>query len=217
MDILQLGKQGRIVVGDLLGGKKDLRQVGGNNGDAAALEQLLAGAAGVEAKGTSSNLSDAAVAQATHYAADAGEFVHILLELLAIDAVGVEAGEGIGDAILIEVVADRDLAAEGIATAVEIDLVVVVVASLHKHGHIEFGTEEGVDDANFIAEVGEADQNAVDLIAVGAEELCIPDAVLKGFDGTGARRGSIFGKDDIFVALLVERLKQLFLNVSCEF
>ncbi len=217
MNIIQLLKQSRIVVSDLLCGKQNLRQVGRYNGDTAALEELLAGTTGVEAERACADLANAAVAQADHYAADASKLIDILLELLAIDAVSVETGEGEGDAILIEVVADRNLAAEGIATAIQINLVVVVVAGLNEHGHIEFGTEDGVDDTNLIAEIGKTDQNTVDLIAVGAEELCILDAVLKGLDGTGARWSSILGKDDIFVALLVERLEQLFLNVSCEF
>ena len=217
MNIIQLLKQSRIVVSDLLCGKQNLRQVGRNNGDTAALEELLAGTTGVEAERACADLANAAMTQASYDAADASELVHVLLELLAIDAVSVETGEGEGDAILIEVIADRNLAAESIATAIQINLVVVVVAGLNQHGHIEFGTEDGVDDANLIAEIGKTDQNTVDLIAVGAEELRILDAVLKRLDGTGARWCSIFGKDDIFVALLVERLEQLFLNVSCEF
>ena len=217
MDILQFGKQSRIVVGNLLCCKQYLRKVGRNDGDAAALQQFFASTAGVETERTCANLANAAMTQATYDTAYAGELIDVLLELLAIDAVGVEAGERVGNAILIEVVADRDLAAECIATAVEVNLVVVVVTGLHKHGHVQFGTEDGIDDTNLITEVGKTHQDAVNLVAVCAEEFSILDTVLKRLDGARTRRGGILGKDDIFITFLVERLEQLLLYVTSEF
>ena len=145
--------------------------------------------------------------QASYNAANAGELIDVLLELLAIDAIGVEAGEGEGDAILIKIVANRDLATECIATAVEVNLVVVVVTSLHKYGHVQFGTEDGVDDTNLISEVGKTHQDAVNLVAVCAEEFSVLDTVLERLDGARTRRGGILGKDDIFITFLVERLE----------
>ena len=173
VDILQFGKQSGIVVGNLLCRKQDLRKVGRNDGDAAALQQFFAGAASVEAERTCANLANTAMTQASYNTAYAGELIDVLLELLAIDAVGVEAGEREGNAILIEVVADRDLAAECIATAVEVNLVVVVVTGLHKHGHIQFGTEDGIDDTNLITKVRKTHQNAINLVAVCAEEFSV--------------------------------------------
>ena len=217
VDILQLGKQSRIVVGNLLCCKQDLRKVGRNDGNAAALQQFFAGSASVEAERTCANLANTAMTQASYNTANAGELIDVLLELLAIDAVGVEAGEREGNAILIEVVADRDLAAECIATAVEVNLVVVVVTGLHKYGHVQFGTEDGIDDTNLVAEVGKTHQDAVNLVAVCAEEFSVLDTVLERLDGARTRRGGILGKDDIFITFLVERLEQLLLYVFCEF
>ena len=93
VDILQFGKQSGIVVGNLLCRKQDLRKVGRNNGDAAALQQFFAGSASVEAERACANLANTAMTQASYDTAYAGELIDVLLELLAIDAVGVEAGE----------------------------------------------------------------------------------------------------------------------------
>ena len=106
VDILQLGKQSGVIVGNLLRSKQYLREVGRNDSDAGALQQLFAGAAGVEAERTCADLANAAMTQTTYDTANAGKLVNVLLELLTIDAVGVEAGEREGDAILIEVVAN---------------------------------------------------------------------------------------------------------------
>ena len=59
-----------------------------------------------------------------------------------------------GNAILIEVVAHTDLTAEGITTGVEVDLVVLVVASLYQYRHVQVGVADGIDDTDLVAEVG---------------------------------------------------------------
>ena len=66
-----------------------------------------------------------------------------------------QGGIGEGDAVLIEVIADGDLATEGVTTRIEIHFVVLIVASLYHHGHVEVGITDGIDNTNLETEVGQ--------------------------------------------------------------
>lgn len=202
-----------VVVGNLLCGEEYFRQVGGYHRDARALQELLARPAGVESQGARANLSDAAVAQGVDHAAHGGELVDVFHEIIAIYGIGVEACVGEGDAVLVEVVAHRYLAAEGVASAVEVHLVVLVVACLHEYGHVEFGAADGVDDSYLEAEIGQRDNNAVDFLAMLTEEVGALHSVLECLDGAAARGRGVLGKNHILVALLGEDLEKLCLHV----
>ena len=73
-----------------------------------------------------------------HRPADAPEALEVGREFRAVDVHRVAGRVGEGDAVLVEVVGDRDLSAEGVAAAVDVDLVDLVVAGLDEHRHAEF-------------------------------------------------------------------------------
>ena len=121
-----------------------------------------------------------------------------------------------GDAILIEVVADGNLAAEGIAAAVEVHLVVLIVAGLYQHRYVQFGTTDGIDDAHLVAEIRQRNDDSIDFIAVLTEEFSTFDAVFYGLDATGTSRCGFFRQDNVFITLFVEYFQELFLHISCQ-
>ena len=64
-----------------------------------------------------------------------------------------QRGVGKGDAILIEVVANRYFTAERIASAIQIHFIVIIVAGLNHDGHVEISIADGIDDTDFKTEV----------------------------------------------------------------
>jgi hypothetical protein len=70
---------------------------------------------------------------------------------------------------LIQVVADGYLTAEGITATGGRQFVYAVRKGVYQNRHVQARELDCVDDAKFIAEVGERDQNAVDLVPVGLE------------------------------------------------
>ena len=174
--------QRRIIVLNLLGGKDYFREIGGHNRDTTGLEQLLRGAAGVEAERTRSNLSDARMLQTVHHTADGRKLVDVLCQQRVVNAVGVEGGVGEGNAILIEVVADGNLSAESITALVERHLVVLVVAGLYQNGYAEVGHRNSVDDANLETEIRQRHDDTVNLITVLTEEFGALQSILARLD-----------------------------------
>ncbi len=73
------------------------------------------------------------------------------------------------NAVLAQVVADGNLAAEGVAPAVEAELIEIVGARLHQNRNMRLGQPDGVGDSLFIAKIRQADQDAFDAIAVFAQ------------------------------------------------
>ena len=94
----------------------------------------------------------------------------------------VARGQREGDAGLLEVVADGDLAAEGVAAAGDAEGVKVVGVGLNEDRDVQTGEFDRVGDAFFVAEVGEDDQNAVDLVAVAAKRSAHFAGIGVGFD-----------------------------------
>ena len=84
---------------------EDFGEVDGFDGDAAGFEQFLAVADGVERRGARADGADAEAAQAADDAADGGEPGEILGEDVGIGGFGVQRGERVGNAVLLEVVA----------------------------------------------------------------------------------------------------------------
>ena len=79
---------------------------------------------------------------------------------------GVAGRVGERDAVLVEIVGDRELAAEGVAAAGDVDLVDLVVARLQQDRHVELRRVDELHDGDFVAEVRQADDQAVDRVAL---------------------------------------------------
>ena len=194
----ELGLDGVVVVFGLLDAAHDFGEVEGFDGDAGALEELLGVADGVEGGGTRADGAEANVAQAAHDAADGGEPLEVGLELGGVGGFGVQGGEGVGDAVLLEVVADGHLAAEGVAAEGDAHLAGGVGRGLDEDGDVEVGEAEGVGEAALFAEVWQGDDDAVDFLGVLLEELGALLGVFVGFDGPV--RGLLRGEHDGFDA-----------------
>ena len=212
--VLAFLHQARVVVGHFLSGAQYLRQVYGHHRDAVALKQLLAGAAGVESQRTGAYLPDAAVAKTVHHTADGGETAQVLGQQLTVDGIGVESGVGEGNAVLVEIVAYRYLAAESVTPAVKVHLVVLVVTGLHQYGHAEVGIGDGIDDADFKTEIGQRHDDAVYLFAVLAELTRHLQTVLAGLDAAAARGRGVLRQYHIGVALVLDGLEQLLAHIA---
>ena len=104
------------------------------------------------------------------------------LELVGVGGFGVQRGERVGDAVLLEVVADRHLAAEAVAAEGDGHLAGCVGRGLDEHGNAEVGEAEGVGEAALFAEVGQGDDDAVDFGGVLLEERGALLGVFVGFD-----------------------------------
>ena len=113
----------------------DLGEVERFDGDAGALQQLFGVADGVEGRGARADGAEADVLEAAHDAADGGEPGEVGLELGRVRRFGVQRGERVGDAVLLEVVADRHLAAEAVAAEGDGHLAGVVGRGLDEDGH----------------------------------------------------------------------------------
>ena len=107
---------------------------------------------------------------------------------------GVQRGERVGDSVLLEVVADRHLAAEGVAAEGDAHLAGRVGRGLDEDGHAQVGEAEGVGEAALFAEVGQGDDDAVDLVGVLLEEGGALLGVFVGFDR--AVGGDVRGEHD---------------------
>ena len=103
-----------------LGGKNDFRQVNDGGGDAVFLQQFLREAHGVESIRTGADRSDAGTFDTADDAADSGEFVELTVEFGTVNVAGMLLGHTVLDVALVEIVAQRDLAAEGIAAVLEL-------------------------------------------------------------------------------------------------
>ena len=168
-DLGELGLHLRRVVAHRLRGGDDLGEVDGDDRQARGLQQLLAEPHRLEGAGARADRADPRVLQAAHDAADAHEAVEIGGEFLAVDVGGVAGRVGERDAVLVEIVGDRELAAEGVAAAGDVDLVDLVVARLQQDRHAELRLVDELHDRDFVAEVRQADDQAVDRVAISAE------------------------------------------------
>ena len=160
-----------------------------------------------KAAGPGADGADPGVAQSADHPADPGEELEVLREGGAVEGHGVGAGVREGNAVLVEVVADGQLAAEGVAAVERVELVQLVVAGLHEDGHAQLGELQGVDHAELIAEVGQGHDDAVDLVAVLVEEVGALAGVGDGLDGPAGCR--VLGQDDGAMAQVLDLAEQL--------
>ena len=86
--------------------------------------------------------------------------------------------------------------------------------SVNEHGHLEPGHAQSVRDAFFIAEIRQADNNAVNLFAVLLEQIGATAGVGQRFDRAKLRQ--FRGQADRSVAFLLERLQHFVAAVAGE-
>jgi hypothetical protein len=168
----------------------------------------------VEGGGAGTDGTEADVAQAADDAAGGGEPLEVGLELGGVGGFGVERGEGVGNAVLLEVVTNRHLAAEAIAAEGDLHFSGGVGCGLDEDGDVEVGEAEGVGEAALFTEVGQGDDDAIDLGGVGFEERGAFLSVLVGFDC--AVRGLLGGENDCLDACCFECRDHLETSAGCE-
>ena len=88
----------------------------------------------------------------------AHELLQILLEGFRAGMAGVQAGQGEVIPVLAQIVADRNLAAESIATTLDIESAQIIGIRLHQNGDIQARKFDGISHAFFVTEVGQHDQ-----------------------------------------------------------
>ena len=99
------------------------------------------------------------------------EIAEVLAERRGLGVHGVLGGEGVADAVLGQVVARRHLAAEAVAAMLDAHPARLVGKRVNEHRHVQPGQAQGIRDSPLVAEVRQGDEDAVDLSAVGLEEL----------------------------------------------
>ena len=164
---------------------KDLGQIGGFHGDAVALQGQFIDADGLEGRGSRTQRTDHQRLHAADNAAEPGEIVDVRRELpiLGMDHVGLPHGER--HVVLAKDVHDRQLAAERIAPLAGRHLVQTIGIGLNENGHP--CAAQGRHGAVLVAEVGQRQDHAVDLVAVRLDELRELGAFGGRFDGAVTR------------------------------
>jgi len=105
-----------------LAAKMDFRQINRHHRQTGRLKQLLAEAHGLECASPGPDRADPRALQAAHDPANPHEPVQVGGELGAVDVAGMSRRIGPRHAILIEIVGDRDLAAESVPATLDVDL-----------------------------------------------------------------------------------------------
>src|SRR5207247_1958447 len=156
----------RVFVLEPADAAEDFGEVEGFNRNARLLHQLFAEAHGVERGGSRAENADACVLEPSYNPAGGRKGFEIGAEGIRPRRDGVLGGERKLGAVLPEVVADRYLAAEAVSPPAHEHFPRLVRMSVNEHGHLEPGHAQSVRDAFFIAEIRQADNNAVNLFAV---------------------------------------------------
>ena len=144
--------------------------------------------------GQRAHRADARLLEAAHHPAHAEELRQVRLELRIAGQDRVLLGDGERDAVLIEVVGQRNLAAERIPALRHVELVRLVGVRLHQHRHGELRQLDAVGDAAFRRKDRQQDQDAVDAVTVGAEVRRPLLGVVPGLQRAHVRRGLV--RDD---------------------
>jgi len=153
----------------------------------------------MESIGSGADGSDPGVFDTTDDAANCGELVEFAVEFCAVDVTGVLASHTVLDVALVEIVAQRDFATEGIAAVFQLHAIERVVTGLNQDRDVKFGQIDGRSHTDFVAEVGQDHEDAVNFILVGFEQLGTGFGVFVGHDRAEWRL--IFAQDDGFDAL----------------
>jgi hypothetical protein len=96
----------------------------------------------------------------------------------------VQGGQGIGDVVLPQVVADRHLAAETIPPVSHRHPVRLVWKCLDQHRHLEPRHTDGIGHPALFAKVGQGYQDTVDLVCPFFEQRGASSRILQRLDGT---------------------------------
>ena len=88
-----------------------------------------------------------------------------------VSALGMQRGQRVVDAVLHHVVAGAHFAAEAVAPRGDGHRVGAVGRGLHQHRNLQTRQPDRIDDAALFAEVGQRDDDAVDLFGVLLEQL----------------------------------------------
>jgi hypothetical protein len=75
------------------------------------------------------------------------------------------------DTVLSKIVADRDLAAERVATPLNVELIQIVRTRLHEDRNVQGRKSQDVGDGFLVAEVWQTDKHAVDPVTVLAKQF----------------------------------------------
>ena len=133
LDLRQLAHRPGGAHVDLVGGGHNLGEIHRDHGDAGSLEQFLTGAHGLEGGRAGADRTNPRVAQAIGDPTQRGEVFKVLAKCGAVQGNGVSCRIGPRNAVLPEIIAHGDLAAERVATVSRIQLVQVIVAGLGQH------------------------------------------------------------------------------------
>ena len=120
--------------------------------------------------------------EAADDAADPDEPVEVGRELGAVDVAGMAGRVGEGDAVLVEIVGDGELAAEGVPAALDVDFIDFVVARLQQNGNVQARFVDEFGNRDLVAEIRQANDEAVDGNALVAKEGRILARVVTGLN-----------------------------------
>jgi hypothetical protein len=182
----------------------------GLDGDARGFEDAFGVAHGVEGRGARADGADAEILQALYDAADLRKPFEIGLEFGRGQGLSVQRGERVENAVLHHIVATAHLSAKAVAAVGDGHGIGAIGRGLHQHGHFQSRQADGVDDAALLAEVGQRDDDAVDLFGVFLEErgaalglsVSFHRAVMRlvRAEHDGHRSGGLKDCDDFFAA-----------------
>ena len=150
---------------------------------ARALEQLFGEAHRPEGRGTHPEQGYTRGAQGLCDPAHCGKALYVGAKLRRVYPAGVGARVREGYAQLIEVVADGELAAEGVPPVGHVQLVEVVVAGLHQHGHLQAGELYGVRHGRLLAKVRQDNDDAAYELPVPGKQPGAGQCLLMRLDG----------------------------------
>ena len=179
---VDLGAHAGVIVRQLSDHAQDLRQVDALHADAERLQQLFAEARGVEVIRARADGAETGGLHTPDHAAHPGELRQIRLEGIRVGVNRVFGRDAERGVVLVEVVAHRDLAAERVPPPFQVELVQVVRERLHQNRDVQAGELDRLRDALFVAEVRQADQDAVDLAGVLVEQRAALFGVLPRLD-----------------------------------
>jgi hypothetical protein len=142
------------------------REVDGLNGDSLAFQDLLTVANGVESSWPGTDDSHPEVLESPIDPTNPSKTLQVPLKSGGSRINGVEFGQRVFDSVLVEVVADRDLAAEGIPAVSDGQLILIIWIGLYQDRYIQPRPADGIGNCPLIAKVGKGDEHTVNFISV---------------------------------------------------
>src|SRR5262249_39386341 len=129
-----------------------------------------------------------------------------------------ERGQRIGNSVLRQVVADRHLAAEAVASRRDAHLARIIRGGLHKHRHSKSGKPQSICHSAFVAKIWQSHDDAIDLISTFAKERSAPPGFLVRLDSAelglfrsksdGTPPGGLKGLEDLLATSLCRMIRK---------